>query len=130
MSANATTRIVTGAYPLLLAFTAGCAFIDQRYAHAHAQLGNATSRSMGDALLLVAVPVLLAGLLATAAGAGRARILFALSLAVFSLELLLPALVALLPGGAWLTQTGPLLRATVLLGALVLATLAQREVLR
>ncbi len=63
-------------------------------------------------------------------GEGRSRALFTLSLAVFSLEFLLPALVGLLPGGAWLTQTGPLLRGAVVLGALCLACLGQREVLR
>jgi hypothetical protein len=129
VSANGPKRLVSGIYPLLLAFMAGCVFVDQLYARLVAGAAS-TPRAVGDALLLLALPVLVLGLLAAVLGEGRARALFALSIAVFSLELLLPALIGQLPGGAWLTQTGPLLRGTVVLGALLLACLGQREVLR
>jgi hypothetical protein len=129
VTGTGTARLVAGVYPLLLAFTAGCVFIDQLYARAALETATSSARA-ADALLLLALPVLAAGLLATALGEGRSRALFALSIAVFCLEFLLPALVGLLPGGAWLTQTGPLLRGTVVLGALLLALLGQREVLR
>jgi hypothetical protein len=129
VSATVTTRLVAGVYPLLLAFTAGCVLIDQLYAHSTAG-GTPVAAAVADTLLLLALPVLAAGLVATMLGEGRSRALFALSLAVFCLEFLLPALVTMLPGGAWLTQTGPLLRGAVVLGALLLAFLGQRELLR
>lgn len=130
MTGTGPARLVAGVYPLLLAFTAGCIFIDQLYARLAAAGANAAPRAVADALLLLAVPVLALGALAATLGEGRSRALFTLSLAVFSLEFLLPALLALLPGGAWLSQTGPLLRGAVVLGALALACLGQREVLR
>lgn len=131
MTTNGTTRLIAGVYPLLLAFMAGCVFIDQLHARM-GPTGDATAalHATADLLLVLSVPVLAMGALAATLGAGRSRALFALSLAVFSLELLLPALVGLLPGGAWLTHTGPLLRGAVVLGALCLACLGQREVLR
>jgi hypothetical protein len=130
VSATGPKRLVTGVYPLLLAFMAGCVFVDQLYVRLAASGIAATPRTVADTLLLLALPVLALGLLAAALGEGRSRALFALSLAVFSLEFLLPVLIGLLPGGAWLTQTGPLLRGAVVLGALLLACLGQREVLR
>lgn len=130
MTGTGSTRLVAGAYPLLLAFTAGCIFIDQLYGRLAATGVNTAPRAVADALLLLAVPVLALGALAAALGEGRSRALFVLSLAVFSLEFLLPALLTLLPGGAWLSETGPLLRGAVVLGALALACLGQREVLR
>ena len=131
VTTTGTTRLVAGVYPLLLAFMAGCVFIDQLYARVTAAGGaTAAPHAAADLLLVLAVPVLALGALAATLGEGRSRTLFMLSLAVFSLELLLPALVGLLPGGAWLTQTGPLLRGAVVLGALGLACLGQREVLR
>lgn len=108
---------------------AGCIFIDQIYGRL-ATGGDAAPRAATDLLLVLALAVLALGALAATLGEGRSRALFALSLGVFSLELLLPALLALLPGGAWLSHTGPLLRGAVVLGALALACLGQREVLR
>jgi hypothetical protein len=130
VSGTGTTRLVAGIYPLLLAFTAGGVFVDQLYARAALTGAAQASRGVADALLLLSLPVLALGLLAAVLGTGRSRALFVLSLAVFSLMFLLPVLVGLLPGGAWLTQTGPLLRGAVVLGALLFACLGQREALR
>jgi hypothetical protein len=131
VTATGTTRLVAGVYPLLLAFMAGCVFVDQlRGRLAATGDADAAPHAVADVLLVLTIPVLALGALAATLGEGRSRALFALSLAVFSLEFLLPALVDLLPGGAWLTQTGPLLRGAVVLGALGLACLGQREVLR
>lgn len=129
MSGSSTSRLVASLYPALLAFVAGGAFVDRLYARAVANGGNA-ARSVGDALLILALPVMAGGLLAAVLSEGRSRAFFVLSLAVFSLELLLPALVSVLPGGAWFSQIGPFLRAAVLLGALLIALLGQREALR
>jgi hypothetical protein len=129
VSTTDTRRLVAGIYPLLLAFTAGSVFVDQLYARAGSAAPDA-ARRVADALLFLSLPVLALGLLAAVLGEGRARALFVISLAVFALEFLLPALIGMLPGGAWLTQTGPLLRGAVVLGALLFACLGQREALR
>ncbi len=129
MSGTSTPRLVASLYPALLAFVAGGAFVDKLYSRAAAN-GNNAARSVGDALLILALPVMAAGFLAAVLSEGRTRAFFVLSLAVFSLEFLLPALVAVLPGGAWFSQVGPFLRAAVLFGALLIAFLGQREALR
>ena len=112
-------------YPLLLAFVAGGALVDRLYAQAGT---GAAARGVADAMLWLTMLVMAGGALAVAFSRGRPRLFYAVSLGVFSLHVLLPALVSALPGGAWLTQVGPFLRAAVLLGALVIALLAQREV--
>jgi hypothetical protein len=114
-------------YPLLLAFVAGGALVDRLYAQAAAS-GADGARGVADAMLWLTMLVMAGGALAVAFSRGRPRVFHAISLAVFGLHVLLPALVSALPGGAWFTQVGPFLRAAVLLGALVIALLAQREV--
>ena len=118
---------MTRIYPLLLAFIAGGALVDRLYAQASAA-GLDAARGVADAMLWLTLLVMAGGALAVAFSSGRSRMFYAISLAVFSLHLLLPLLVTALPGGAWLTQVGPLLRAGVLLGALAIAFLGQREV--
>ena len=129
MSGPSTPRLVASLYPALLAFVAGGAFVDKLHSRAAAN-GSDAAHSVGDALLMLALPVIAGGLLAALLSEGRTRAFFVLSLAVFSLEFLLPALIAVLPGGAWFSQIGPFLRAAVLFGALLIAFLGQREALR
>jgi hypothetical protein len=130
MSGSSTPRLVASLYPALLAFVAGGAFVDKLYARAAANGSDSAARSVGDALLILALPVMAAGLLAAVLGEGRSRAFFVLSIAVFSLEFVLPALIAVLPGGVWFSEIGPFLRAAVLGGALLIALLGQREALR
>jgi hypothetical protein len=118
---------MTRLYPLLLAFVAGGALVDRLYAQA-AAAGADGARGVADAMLWLTMLVMAGGALAVAFSRGRTRVFCAISLGVFSLHLLLPALVNALPGGQWLTQVGPFLRAGVLLGALAIAILGQREV--
>lgn len=130
MPGSSTPRFVASLYPALLAFVAGGAFVDRLYSRAAANDSAGAAHHASDALLLLAVPVMAGGLLAAVLTDGRTRAFFVLSIAVFSLEFLLPALVSVLPGGAWFSETGPFLRATVLFGALLIAFLGQREALR
>jgi hypothetical protein len=116
--------LAAGIYPVLLAFMAGGIFIDQLHAHAKAMADEASGHAVADALLMLCLPVVVAGVAAAVLGAGRTRLLFALSLCVFAMEFLLPPLVKVLPGGAWLTLVGPRLRAIAVLAALGLALLA------
>jgi hypothetical protein len=129
MSGSSTPRLVASLYPVLLAFVAGGAFVDKLYSRA-ANGSDSAARGVGDALLILALPVLAGGLLAAVLSEGRSRAFFVLSIAVFSLEFVLPALISVLPGGVWFSETGPFLRAAVLLGALLIAMLGQREALR
>ncbi len=122
-------------YPLLLAAKTGGVLIDQLYART--LLEQAPDRYAGitsevaDALLLLILPVVIAGALALWISDGRSRLLISASLAVFSLNFLLPVLASFLPGGmASLEQAGPWLRIAVQAGALTLAVLAIREVVR
>jgi hypothetical protein len=103
---------------------AGGIFIDQLHARAAAMGDDASGHVVADALLLLALPVILAGAAAAVLGSGRTRLFSALSLGVFAMEFLLPPLLKVLPGGAWLTLAGPQLRATAVLSALALAVLA------
>ncbi len=130
MSGSSTPRLVASLYPLLLAFVAGGACVDKLYSRAAATGNDGAARSVGDALLILALPVMAGGLLAAVLSEGRSRAFFVLSIAVFSLEFLLPALISMLPGGEWFSQIGPFLRAAVLFGALLIAFLGQREALR
>lgn len=118
---------MTRVYPLLLAFVAGGALVDRLYAGALASGADAL-RNVADAMLWLTMLAMAGGALAVAFSRGRARLYFAVSLGVFALHLFLPLLVSLLPGGEWLAQIGPYLRAVVLLGALAIAFLGQREV--
>lgn len=119
--------MLTRIYPLLLAFIAGGALVDRLHAQA-AAAGADGARGVADAMLWLTMLAMVGGGLAVAFSHGRARMFYAISLAIFSLHLFLPLLVGALPGGAWLTQVGPFLRAGVLLGALAIAFLGQREV--
>jgi hypothetical protein len=117
MPASLAPRLLTGIYPLLLALMAGGILVDMLY-------GRSAPAGAADALLLLVLPVLVAGVLAATLAAGRARRLFLLSLAIFSLEFLLPALAAALPGGAaTLAGAGPLLRIGIQLAAMLFAFL-------
>jgi hypothetical protein len=119
--------VMTRIYPLLLAFVAGGALVDRLYAQA-AAAGADGARGVADAMLWLTMLVMVGGGLAIAFSRGRPRLCYAISLGVFSLHLFLPLLVSALPGGIWLTQVGLFLRAGVLLGALAIAFLGQREV--
>ena len=129
MSEPSAPRFMTGIYPLLLAFVAGGALVDRLYAQAAAH-GSDGARGVADAMLWLTMLVMAGGALAVAFSRGRSRVFYAISLGVFSLHLFLPVLVGALPGGEWFTQVGPFLRAAVLLGALAIAFLGQREVHR
>ncbi len=122
-------------YPLLLAAKTGGVLVDQLYARtlrlqAPERYASITSE-VADALLLWVFPVAMAGALALWRSDGRSRLLVSASLAVFSLNFLLPVLASIAPGGmAALEQAGPWLRIAVQAGALTLAVLAIREVAR
>jgi hypothetical protein len=123
-----------GAYPLLLALMLGATWVDRIYAQAFEArpefAAGPAAQNVADLLLLLAALTLLAGLMAAWLWQGRARMLCAASLIVFSLEFVLPAAVRALPGGGiYLQQIGPVLRFAILFGALLLAALATRKVL-
>jgi hypothetical protein len=109
---------------VLLALMAGGIFIDQLYARSMPQPGGPAAHGAADALLLLALPVAGLGIAAAALRRGRARTLLVLSLGLFAMEFVLPALVRTLPGGRWLTMVGPQLRTGAVLTALLLAILA------
>lgn len=122
------------AYPLLLALMAGATWVDRIYSHAlrHSAdglLAVATSR-VADRLLLLSLLVVAAGLVGAWLMHGVARRLVVASLAVFSLEFLVPVMVtALTGGGIYLAIVGPMLRVAIVLVALSLSLLATRRVL-
>jgi hypothetical protein len=122
-------------YPLLLAAKAGGVVVDQIYARA-LQLQapdrySGITSEVADALLLLTLPVLLAGAVSLWISGGRSRALVVASLAVFSLNFVLPVLASFMSGGmASLEQAGPMLRIAVQLGALLPAVLAVREVVK
>jgi hypothetical protein len=123
------------AYPLLLALMAGATWVDRIYSHAlrhSAPVGGlavATSR-VADRLLLLSLLVVLAGVLCAWLLHGTSRRLVVASLAVFSLEFLVPVLVTVVPGGEiYLAIVGPVLRVGIVLAALGLCLLATRRVL-
>jgi hypothetical protein len=109
--------------------------VDQIYARA-LQLQapdrySGITSEVADALLLLTLPVLLAGAVSLWISGGRSRALVVASLAVFSLNFVLPVLASFMPGGmASLEQAGPMLRIAVQLGALLPAVLAVREVVK
>jgi hypothetical protein len=121
---------------LLLAAMAGGALVDQMYFRAiratlPREYRGALTSQVADALLLLVLPVLIAGGIAVSYSTGRARALYVASLAVFSLEFLLPLFAGAVPsGGAYLQMVGPFLRVLVLSGALLLAFMGTREVVR
>ncbi|MEO8315491.1 MAG: hypothetical protein ABI645_11935 [Pseudomonadota bacterium] len=122
-------------YPLLLAAQMGAVLMDQSYAGVlRTQANEAYSRitsEAADLLLLLLMPVLLAGAISLWASNGRSRLLVCASLAVVSLNFALPVLASAMPGGMTsLDSAGPLLRLAVQLGALLFAVLAVREVTR
>jgi hypothetical protein len=89
----------------------------------------ATSR-VADRLLLLSLLVVVAGVLCAWLLQGTSRRLVVASLAVFSLEFLVPVLVVALPGGQiYLAIVGPVLRVGIVLVALGLSLLATRRVL-
>jgi hypothetical protein len=123
------------AYPLLLALMAGATWVDRIYSHslrysaADSQVALATSR-VADRLLLLSLLVVVAGVLCAWLLQGTSRRLVVASLAVFSLEFLVPVLVVALPGGQiYLAIVGPVLRVGIVLVALGLSLLATRRVL-
>jgi hypothetical protein len=136
MTDTARPSLLTSAYPLLLAVLAGGAMVDQMYFRAiRATLPpaarSAVSSHVADALLMLALPVLIAGGVSVLLASGRARQLFVASIAIFSLEFLLPALAGAVPSGeVYLGMVGPLLRMLIMLGALACAFLATRQVAR
>ena len=131
MPGSHSSRLAIGAYTLLLAFMAGAGFMDFLYASALRRGVDDVFREIADALLFLAMPVILAGLASIALAAGRVRVLAILSLAVYALSFLLPALAGLLPAvGTAMQSTGPFLRGAIALGALAPAALAQRETAR
>lgn len=117
MPASLASRLPIALYPLLLALMSGGILVDMLY-------GRRAPPGAADALLLLSLPVLVAGLLATGLATGRARALLVVSLAIFSLEFLLPMFAAALPGGgAWLAGAGPYLRIGIQLAAMLFACL-------
>jgi hypothetical protein len=123
------------AYPLLLALMAGATWVDRIYSHAlrgsagDSMVAVATSR-VADRLLLLCLVVAVAGVLCASLLNGVSRKLVIASVAVFSLELLVPVLVSVLPGGGvYLAIVGPVLRVGIVLAALGLCLLAARRVL-
>jgi len=118
-------------YPLLLAAMAGATFMDFLYASARRSGVAEAESGVADVLLLLTLPVLLAGVLATVLGAGRVRWLMLASLVVFCLTFLFPLLAGLVPAvSPYLQASGPILRNGLMLGALLLAVLGQREAAR
>jgi hypothetical protein len=122
-------------YPLLLAAKTGGVLVDQIYARKlqvqEPERYTGITSEVADALLLLTLPVLIAGALSLWVSDGRSRVLIIVSLLVFSLNFGLPVLASFTPGGMdSLEQAGPLLRIAVQLGALVPAVLAIREVVR
>lgn len=122
------------AYPLLLALMAGATWVDRIYSHAlrnaaaDGLVAVATSR-VADRLLL-SLLVVVAGVLCAWLLHGTARRLVVASVAVFSLEFIVPVLVAAMPGGEiYLAIVGPVLRVGIVLAALGLCLLATRRVL-
>ena len=123
------------AYPLLLALMAGATWVYRIYSHAlrnaaaDGLVAVATSR-VADRLLLLSLLVVVAGVLCAGLLHGTSRRLVVASLAVFSLEFLVPVLVVALPGGQiYLAIVGPVLRVGIVLVALGLCLLATRRVL-
>jgi cytochrome bd-type quinol oxidase subunit 2 len=121
-------------YPLLLAAMIGGTLVDQMYSWAIRQTlapgtyGAAASK-VSDALLMLALLVLIAGFVSVLPSAGRARLLFAESLAVFSLEFVVPVIAATVHGSAaYASSVGPLLRTLLLTSALLLAFVATHPV--
>jgi hypothetical protein len=133
-----TTRslLIAGVYPALLAVMTGAAWLDGVYAHAlraafsDAALAPVFSQA-ADAQLLPAALTWLAGLVAVVITTGRARWLCVASLAVLSLQFLLPALASAIPAVmAALNGNGLLLRMALLLGALAGAFFSLRETVK
>jgi hypothetical protein len=124
-----------GFYPLLLAAQLGAVLVDQSYAGAlRAQSPDLYSRitsGAADLLLLLLLPVLLAGAISLGVSVGRSRLLVCVSLAILSLNVALPMLSTMLTGStSALEQAGPLLRIAVQLGTLLFALLAVRAAMR
>jgi hypothetical protein len=136
MSDSSRPSLFTSAYPLLLSVMAGGAMVDQMYSRAiratlPPEARSAVSSQVQDALLMLALPVLIAGGVCVLLSAGRARQLFVASIAIFSLEFVLPALAGAVPSGAmYLGMVGPFLRMLVMLGALAFAFMAACQVAR
>lgn len=131
MNAGRSNTLGASVYPLLLAAMAGATFMDFLYASARRSGVAEAQAGVADVLLLLTLPVLLAGALAAALGAGRVRWLALASLAVFCLTFLFPVLAGLVPAaGSALQASGPILRNGLMLGALLLAVLGQREAAR
>lgn len=131
MNTGRPNALGTSVYPLLLAAMAGATFMDFLYASARRSGVAEAESGVADVLLLLTLPVLLAGVLATVLGAGRVRWLMLASLAVFCLTFLFPLLAGLVPAASpYLQASGPILRNGLMLGALLLAVLGQREAAR
>ena len=122
------------AYPVLLSVSLGAVWVDQMYAARVGRLVSAAGRDdffsgIADNLLFLVAVTFFAGVVAALRATGRTRWLLLGSLAVLGLQVLLPAIVSALPGGAAaLHGMGPAVRLLIILVALGTAIGASRKV--
>jgi hypothetical protein len=120
-------------YPLLLALMGGAVWVDRVYSRSlddavPAGVLATAGVQVADGLLLLSLAVLVSGAVAVRLLSGIARHLCLASIAVFSLEFLVPVLVRSLPGGGYyIDVVGPFLRVAILAMALGLAVMATRR---
>jgi hypothetical protein len=122
------------AYPVLLSVMMGAIWVDQMYAARIGLLVSAGGREqffsgIADNLLLLVFATFVAGVIAAIRASGRTRWLLVGSLAVLSLQVLLPMVLNVLPGGATLLHgMGSAVRLVIVLVALGVAINASRRV--
>jgi len=120
-------------YPLLLAVLVGLGWMDSTWYHGLQgrvpdEALDAAARNVADMLLWLLALVLLTGGIAAWLLNGAARVLFVASIAVLCMELVIPAVAGVVPGGRYyLAEIGSLLRTGIHLIALALAALALRR---